>query len=201
MLRLTGFWKGYSKKSRLKNAVFLFILFFLLTAALVLLVLRGGTDPRAEYGEIIDEYSEKYGISRSLVYAVMECESGFDEKAVSSAGASGLMQLMPETFDWILPNTGEEERNIFSSRQNTEAGCKYLSYLLKRFELTETALAAYNAGEGNVCLWLGNPEYSSDGRSLKEIPYPETKMYVDRVLRRTAEYERLLGTKKRAALS
>lgn len=195
MLRLTGFSKGYSKKSRLKNAVFLFILFFVLTGFFVLLVLRGSTVPGEKYGEIIDEYSEKYGISRSLVCAVMECESGFDEKAVSSAGASGLMQLMPETFDWILPNTGEEERNIFSPRQNTEAGCKYLSYLLKRFELTETALAAYNAGEGTVLLWLKNPEYSSDGRSLKEIPYPETKMYVGRVLRRAAEYESALSAK------
>ena len=143
-----------------------------------------------KYDDFVKEYSLKYGISPSLVYAVIKCESNFDEKAVSHAGASGLMQLMPKTFEWIIPELEEGETfDIFSPRQNIEAGCKYLTYLYKRFKVTETVLAAYNAGEGTVYSWLQNPEYSDDGITLKEIPYSETKIYVNKVMKRFEEYK------------
>ncbi len=143
-----------------------------------------------KYDDFVKEYSLKYGISPSLVYAVIKCESNFDEKAVSHAGASGLMQLMPKTFEWIIPELEEGETlDIFSPRQNIEAGCKYLTYLYKRFKVTETVLAAYNAGEGTVYSWLQNPEYSDDGITLKEIPYSETKIYVNKVMRSFEEYK------------
>ncbi len=194
MHRLTLLFKGFSKKRGFKGAILLFALAVFLTVTVLLLPKDKKALPGAEYGEIITECSEKHGLDRSLVYAVIECESSFDEKAVSVAGASGLMQLMPETFDWILPKKeGAEERNIFSPRQNIEAGCKYLSYLIKRFGVTETALAAYNAGEGTVSSWLQNPEYSDDGKTLKEIPYLETKLYVSKVMRRAEEYKKALN--------
>ena len=193
MHRLMPLFKGFSKKRGFKGAVLFFALALCLTVAVLLIPKDEKTLPGAEYAEIITEYAEKYGIESSLVYAVIECESSFDEKAVSVAGASGLMQLMPETFDWILPKKGSgEERDIFSPRQNIEAGCKYLSYLIKRFSVTETALAAYNAGEGTVSSWLKSPEYSDDGRTLKEIPYLETKLYVSKVMRLADEYEKAL---------
>ena len=85
-----------------------------------------------------------------------------------------------------------EKRDVFSPQQNIEAGCKYLSYLLRRFKVTETVLAAYNAGEGTVSLWLKTPEYSADGINLKEIPYSETRLYVGKVMRRAEFYENML---------
>ena len=193
MHRLKPLLKGFSKKKGFKGAVLLFVLAVFLTLTVLLLPKDKKTLPGTEYDGIITEYSEKYALERSLVYAVIECESSFNEKAVSPTGASGLMQLMPETFDWILPKKGsKEERDIFSPRQNIEAGCKYLSYLLKRFSVTETALAAYNAGEGTVSSWLGNPEYSDDRITLKQIPYLETKLYVSKVMRTAEEYKKAL---------
>ncbi len=193
MRRLTALLKGFSKKKGFKSAAFLFVLSLFLVVLVLFLPKHEKNPPGAEYAELISEYSEKYGLPPSLVYAVIECESGFNEKAVSVAGASGLMQLMPDTFDWILPKLSSgEARDIFSPRQNIEAGCKYLSYLIKRFKVTETALAAYNAGEGTVSSWLQNPEYSDDEKTLKEIPYLETKLYVSKVTRRAEEFEKTL---------
>ncbi len=193
MQRLVALLKEFSRKKSFKNALIFFALAFFLVVLVLFLPKHEKNPTRTGYEGLISEYSEKYGLTPSLVYAVIECESGFDEKAVSAAGASGLMQLMPDTFEWILPNvSGGEERDIFSPRQNIEAGCRYLSYLIKRFNVIETALAAYNAGEGTVYRWLQDPELSDDGKNLKEIPYLETKLYVSKVTRRAAEYEKAL---------
>lgn len=193
MHRSKRFLKGFLKKKRVKSAIFLSVLFLGLTLTLLILKNQERFVPETKYDSIIHDYSEKYGLDVSLVYAVIEAESNFNEKAVSSAGAAGLMQLMPETFEWILPtSTDGEKRDIFSPNQNVEAGCKYLSYLIKRFKITETALAAYNSGEGTVSLWLKNKEYSDDGISLKEIPYSETRLYVSKVIRRAYYYKKAL---------
>ena len=127
----------------------------------------------------------KYSASPSLVFSIIKAESGFSEDAVSSAGAVGLMQLMPSTAKFVC-----EQNNIpFNAEQlndgeyNAMLGCIYLNYLQSRFEDTETVVAAYNAGEGIVSLWLKNTEYSDDGIHLKSIPYGETKNYVKKVLR------------------
>ena len=64
---------------------------------------------------------------------------------------------------------------------NIMLGCHYLRHLLDVYEVTDTALAAYNGGMGNVSSWLSDPRYSDDGITLKDIPFPETKNYVVRV--------------------
>ncbi|MGN1077115.1 MAG: lytic transglycosylase domain-containing protein [Candidatus Gallimonas sp.] len=120
-----------------------------------------------------------------LVYAVIKAESGFNERALSSAGAVGLMQLKPSTAEFICKRSKIDYREdlLFKGEYNVRLGCMYLFYLLDRFPAEETAVAAYNAGEGTVSLWLQNPQYSDDGRSLKEIPYSETRAYVKKVLK------------------
>lgn len=192
MLRSIVFLKGFLKTKRFKSSVLLFWVAIALVTVYLWLQKRDESLPITEYDDIITECSERYGLSKALIYAVIECESGFDEKAVSPVGASGLMQLMPETFEWILPEVSDKERDIFDPSQNVEAGCKYLSYLIKRFKLTETALAAYNAGEGTVAAWLKSNEYSLDGIGLSVIPYAETRFYVSKVTRKAAEYEKAL---------
>ncbi len=128
---------------------------------------------------------QKYALDPSLVFSVIKAESGFSENAVSSAGAVGLMQLMPSTAKFVCEKnkiTFEYER-LKEGNYNAMLGCIYLNYLLSRFPDKGTALAAYNAGEGTVSSWLKNSDYSDDGIHLKYVPYAETKNYIKKVLK------------------
>ena len=194
MLRSTAFLKGFLRKKRFKSIFLLLVTSLFLLLSLIFMPKNENVHRSERFADIIRTYSDKYELPEPLIYAVIECESGFDENAVSIAGASGLMQLMPDTFMWISGKLSvAEEYDVFSPKQNINAGCWYLSYLLRRFKAIETALAAYNAGEGTVAEWLKNTEYSSDGVTLKVIPYPETSVYVNKVIRKSAEYEKLLS--------
>ena len=125
---------------------------------------------------------EQSGLSPALVYAVMKAESNFEESAVSSAGAVGILQLRPSTAQFIAERSGIPflPERLFDGEYNTRLGCAYLAYLLERFE-EETALAAYNAGEGTVQGWLSDPRCSEDGRTLFQIPYAETRRYLKKI--------------------
>lgn len=130
------------------------------------------------------ETVELSGVEPALVYAVIKAESGFSEKAESRAGAVGLMQLLPSTAQFIAEKNHVEysPERLKESGYNVRLGCMYLGYLLERFG-EETALAAYNAGEGTVLKWLKDPRFSPDGERLSEIPYPETARYVKKVIK------------------
>lgn len=144
-----------------------------------------------EYSEYIERYSAEYEIDPWLVYSIILCESDFESQAVSTAGACGLMQLMPATFSWICQKYGIQEEGIFNPETNIRAGCAYIYYLSEKFPHTVSMLSAYNAGEGRVCEWLSKAEYSEDGQTLKTIPYKETDQYVKRVLRSRNRYYRV----------
>lgn len=136
-----------------------------------------------EYSEYVTKYSAKYNVPEALIYAVILAESGFDADAKSHVGANGLMQLMPDTLDWLSRLLGEEvpTGDIFDPETNIKYGTYYIRHLIDRFGDTETAIAAYNAGHGRVANWLKDARYSDDGKTLKEIPLAETKNYVNRV--------------------
>lgn len=151
-----------------------------------------------EYAEYVEVYSQKYGVPESLVFAVIHTESGFDSGAVSSAGAVGLMQMMPDTFAWLTDEILFEHLES-GMLYDPETNIKYGTYLLSRFydrygdwELT---LAAYNGGVGNVDSWLEDPEYSDGEGGLKKIPFKETRNYVKKVADARDTYERLYETK------
>jgi soluble lytic murein transglycosylase-like protein len=138
---------------------------------------RGVFSPRSEaspeLASMIDETSRRYGVDSALVHAVVRAESAFDHLAVSSAGARGLMQLMPTTASEV------GVRDVFHPRDNLEGGVYYLRELLDRFSgNTRLALAAYNAGPGAVDSYGGIP------------PYDETREYVSRVFRYRQEHLR-----------
>jgi soluble lytic murein transglycosylase-like protein len=115
------------------------------------------------YGAIIDRVSAEQGVSAKLVRAVIQVESGYQERARSRKGAMGLMQLMPETARKYAVT------DPYDPAANIEAGIKHLKALLERLPMA-LALAAYNAGEGAVQRFHGIP------------PYPETQLYVSRIL-------------------
>lgn len=118
---------------------------------------------------------EQYGVDVALVRAVIHAESWFNQRAMSHAGAQGLMQLMPATQQRF------GVRNAFDSRQNISAGVRYLRELLDRFRGDmRLAAAAYNAGENAVQRHGGIP------------PYPETRTYVERVITLQERYQRAL---------
>ncbi|BBQ47831.1 transglycosylase [Acinetobacter pittii] len=126
------------------------------------------------FDHIIRQAAQQHGVSEGLIKAVMHTESGFNVRARSPVGAQGLMQLMPATARrFNVSNAYDPQQNIF-------AGAKYLSWLLKRFNgNTQMALAAYNAGEGNVDKYGGIP------------PFRETQDYVRRV---TSRYQNLYAS-------
>ena len=124
------------------------------------------------YDKIIRQAAQKHGVDSSLVKAVIRAESDFDKHAVSSKGAQGLMQLMPETAKEL------EVGDSFDPKENIPAGVRYLKRQLKNFQNdVSLALAAYNAGENAVRRY---------GHRIP--PFKETRTFVDRVLRYWDEF-------------
>ncbi len=138
-----------------------------------------------QFEATVSRYSDEYGISEELIYGVIKCESGFDTDAVSAVGARGLMQLMPETFDWVQKKLDGEILHEAEALFDPEVNLKYGIYLLKllkeEFVTDELTLAAYHAGRGQVNAWLSDPTVSPDGKSLAHIPFDDTRLYVEKV--------------------
>lgn len=170
----------------MKKIIKIFIL--LAAAAVILLCGKGAYKKLADrflplkYENEIQKYSQQYGLDKYLVMGVIRAESSFDHKAHSGV-ARGLMQITDDTAKWIAAKIGEDYHKdmVEEPELNIKMGCYYLSYLIERYGNTDTALAAYNAGMGNVSSWLKDKNYSADGKTLDEIPYGETKRYVKRV--------------------
>ena len=119
-----------------------------------------------QYDTHITKYAKKHNVDTNLVKSVITAESCFKRKALSSAGAQGLMQLIPDTADRFGVT------NSYDPKQNIRAGVKYLKFLLDRYKGdVKKVIAAYNAGEGAVDRYKGIP------------PYKETKLYVKNVLK------------------
>ena len=128
-------------------------------------------DPK-EFEPIINACALEYGVEKSLVKAVIHAESGYNPNAVSSKGASGLMQLMPKTAE------GLKVSNSFDPAENIRGGVRYLKFLLETFKGdVNLALAAYNAGLSRVAQYRGIP------------PYAETRNYVAKVLSYQKSYQ------------
>lgn len=130
----------------------------------------GGAKGRAAYEPVIEKIARRHNLPTDLMHAIIVAESNYNRYAVSSKGASGLMQLMPDTARQY------GVKNIFDPEQNIEGGARYLKDLIRMFNAdTKLVLAAYNAGHNAVIRYGGIP------------PFRETREYVRRI---TASYTR-----------
>ena len=192
-------YRGHRKESNTGKKIVLIVVIAIVAVCVVLgaLYLTGNLETKAdyplEYEDLIVQYSNEYGLDPYFVAAVIRTESDFDPEAVSGAGAMGLMQIMPETGEWIAGKLGIEgfQNDMLLDPQTAiKMGCWYLNFLDERFEGNlPIVMAAYNAGHNRVREWLDNPEYSSDGKQLENIPYEETDNYVKKVTKAYEKYK------------
>ncbi len=136
-----------------------------------------------EYQSYVERYSAEFGVPEHIVYAVIKAESNFESNAVSIAGAVGLMQLMPDTFRWLCDRQGEQldDGMLYDPETNIRYGVYYLSYLYTEFGLWNSVFAAYNAGPTRVREWTADTRYADENGALTDIPFEETRVYVEKV--------------------
>lgn len=149
------------------------------------------------YKDLIDQYAAENNLQPAFVAAIILNESSFRTDAESNVGARGLMQLMPDTAEWISGKLGDSYYSfdhMWEAEQNIRYGCWYLNYLSKLFRGDPVTMAsAYHAGQTTVTGWLSDPAMSPDGLSLslsgmKDGP---TKTYAGRVTQAYAIYDAL----------
>jgi len=163
---------------------------FKLLAAILLAVSVMGAAYHAAYNVLfptkyryfVEYYSAVYSLDTNLVYAVIKAESNFEAEALSSKNAKGLMQITGSTGKWaaeLMGNEYFEDYMLFDPETNIEMGCWYLKRLINNYDDVDTALAAYNAGSGNVSSWIR--EGGTGELDTESIPFAETKKYIERV--------------------
>lgn len=146
------------------------------------------------YAKTVNTMAEDNKLSTELVMAIIREESGFDPNAKSSAGAMGLMQLMPATAKFIDPANYKPEK-LKDPNYNIYVGSKYLASLLKQFGGDEIfAIASYNGGIGNVLKWKEQFYNGDQDEFVENIPFPETQNYVKKVFASYWNYLRIYKT-------
>jgi len=149
---------------------------------------------KTKYSEYVEKYATEYNVDRLLIYAIIKAESNFDDRATSNRGACGLMQLMDGTAREVANNEVIEyqtEDALYNPEKNIMIGTKYYADLKQKFGNDEVALAAYNAGSGNVQNWIQQKIIKADGTDIENIPFKETNTYVRKILRDYKIYKRL----------
>ena len=152
---------------------------------------------KLEYSEYVKKYAKEYDVDKYLIFAIIKAESNFDQDAVSHREAKGLMQLMYSTAEEIAKkvNVDLNEENILEPDININLGTKYISMLIQKYGNINLALAAYNAGSGNVDGWIEKGTLKEDGSDIENIPFTETNNYVRKILRDYEIYKKLYEEK------
>ena len=161
---------------------FKLISFIIIIAIITFFTLK--TLYKTDYLNIIGEECQKYNIDKYEILSIIKAESNFKADAVSSKNAIGLMQLTLDTANWCTEKIGMDkvtESDLYVPEINIKLGVYYYNYLFERYGDFDTALAAYNAGMGNVEKWLDDNKYSTDGYKIKTTPYEETNRYITKI--------------------
>lgn len=140
-----------------------------------------------QFEEDISASASNYGVDPHLIAAIIRTETNYSTGQVSKKGALGLMQIMPDTADWIIKQAdfSNVTRDMLQNRPDVsiEVGAWYLQSLHKQFNQNSIAvIAAYNAGPGNVRKWLDSGRWDGRLDTADQIPYGETRHYVQRVI-------------------
>ena len=147
------------------------------------------------YHDTVMKYAEVYHVDSNLTAAVIKSESKFKHTARSHRGAVGLMQLMPDTAEWIAGQMGDKNYSVESLHEpdrNIRYGTWYLAELEKEFKGNDVlALAAYNAGRGNVKSWMEENDWNYEFHDIDAIPFKETRDYVRQVIGDRKKYREL----------
>ncbi len=146
------------------------------------------------YREEIERLGTQYGLEPELIAALIHVESKFNPAAESRRGARGLMQIMPATGGWVAEALGWQNftsEDLFDPQLNLEIGCWYLAGLREEFSNITRALAAYNAGRGNVRRWIEEGIWDGTRENLEDIPFLETRLYVTKVEKTLERYKAL----------
>ena len=161
-------------------------------------VVEGENGNSITYQSLIERYAAEYNLRPAFVAAVIRNESSFRTDAESSVGARGLMQLMPDTAEWIAGKLGDSNYsfdNLYDAETNIRYGCWYLNYLSKLFRGDAVLVSsAYHAGQTTVTRWLSDKSISADGVTIPvdKLPDGPTKQYAGRVTTSYGIYEALL---------
>lgn len=150
---------------------------------------------KTNYSEYVYKYSEENNIDPLLTFAIIKAESNFNQNIKSKSGAIGLMQLMESTAVEQAEEVNEEiivTESLYNPEVNIKIGTKYYSKLIKKYNNNMLlALAAYNAGIGNVDNWIEQGIIKEDGSDIENIPFKETNNYVRKIIRDYKIYQNL----------
>ena len=150
---------------------------------------------KTNYSEYVYKYSQENEIDPLLTFAIIKAESNFNRNIKSKSGAIGLMQLMESTAIEQAEEVNEEiivTESLYNPEINIKIGTKYYSKLIKKYNNNMLlALAAYNAGIGNVDNWIKQGIIKSDGSDIENIPFKETNNYVRKIVRDYKIYQDL----------
>lgn len=142
------------------------------------------------YEKYVDKYCSLYNVDKNLVYSIMKTESKFYPFAKSRTSSKGLMQISDETFEHARKIIEIKTDDIYNKEENIKVGVWYLSYLFNRFKDERYVVIAYNAGPENISAWMqkGYLDLNKDYLDWN-IPYIETRVYIDKVLKSKKYYD------------
>lgn len=191
--------KNQGRRKKPKSLNFQGVIAILILLVILLMAWTIGTNWAkyaypTEHFELIEAECEVAEIDPYLVCAIIKAESGFDETAISPVGAIGLMQVMPDTAQWILEknNVNNDEivnLDLQNPVENITIGIKYLDFLLDYWQGDlEIAVASYNAGQNKVSEWINNGTWDGTLENAEDIPYSETRNYVTKVFKYYEKY-------------
>jgi soluble lytic murein transglycosylase len=156
------------------------------------------------YQPTLEQYGSEYGVDPLLLAAVIRAESKYHPGARSSAGALGLMQIVPDTGKWVAEQIGLinfRPEELLDPETNIRIGAWYLAHLLDQFDGDLVlALAAYNSGRGNVLGWISEQKARGRVLTIEDIPFPETKTYVQKVLRNYYWYRKIYAPSEKRGI-
>ncbi len=153
-----------------------------------------------EFEKEVESASKIFGVDESVIYSVIYCESSFKKSAESNMGAVGLMQLLPETLEWLCGKEGVEYNSDFllNPEKNIYYGTMFLSILYDKYENWDLVHAAYHAGHTRVDNWIeeGTVVIDADG-NLTGIPIKATDVYVEKINTAKKAYIKLLDKEEK----